>query len=193
MKHRVHLGMEKWSANTRNLPALKVGQHVNIQNQHGAGKIAKRWDRTGIVVEDLGFNKYRVRVDGSGRVTDRNRQFLRLFKPAKSTFLPGPTPFTQQPAPAAGHDLVGEPPADPEQVPDAPMTNPQDTAAPQDTQVPTPAMSPQPQTLPTPAMSSQPQTLDTTPTPQSPSTVRETSGPPSPVRRSSRVREGFKN
>ena len=88
MKHRVHLGMEKWSVNTRNLPALKVGQHVNIQNQHGAGKIAKRWDRTGIVVEDLGFNKYRVRVDGSGRVTDRNRQFLRLFKPAKQLSYP---------------------------------------------------------------------------------------------------------
>ena len=105
--------MEKWSANTRNLPPLKVGQHVNIQNQHGAGKIAKRWDRTGIVVEDLGFNKYRVRVDGSGRVTDRNRQFLRFFRPAKSTFLPGPTPFTQQPAPGADHD--------PEQVPDASM------------------------------------------------------------------------
>ena len=48
MKHRVHLGMEKWSAQTKELPALKVGQHVNIQNQHGAGKVAKRWDRTGI-------------------------------------------------------------------------------------------------------------------------------------------------
>ena len=48
MKHRVNLGMEKWSANTRNLPALKVGQHVNIQNQHWAGKIAKRWGSTNI-------------------------------------------------------------------------------------------------------------------------------------------------
>ena len=217
MKHRVHLGMEKWSANTRNLPALKVGQHVNIQNQHGAGKIAKRWDRTGIVVEDLGFNKYRVRVDGSGRVTDRNRQFLRLFKPAKSTFLPGPTPFTHkdpQPAPGAGHVPVGEPPVDPEHVPDAPMTNPLDTAAPQDTQMPNQRLATLPVQpsrshhddwtgaglragwgaggeycpVPTPAMSSGPQTLDTTPTPSSPSTARETSRPPSPVRRSSRVR-----
>ena len=32
MKHRVHLGMERWSAQTKELPALKVGQHVNIQN-----------------------------------------------------------------------------------------------------------------------------------------------------------------
>ena len=54
-----------------------IGQKVLIQNQHGAGKIAKRWDRTGQVIEDMGHNKYRVRVDGSGRVSDRNRQFLR--------------------------------------------------------------------------------------------------------------------
>ena len=202
MKHRVHLGMEKWSANTRNLPGLKVGQHVNIQNQHGAGKIAKRWDRTGIVVEDLGFNKYRVRVDGSGRVTDRNRQFLRLFKPAKSTFLPGPAPFTHnkdpQPAPGAGHVPVGEPLADPEQVPDAPMTDLLDTAS-------RPSRSQhddwtgagsragwgtggEDSPAPTPATGSQPQTLGTAlPTP-SPSTERKTPIPTSPTRRSSRAR-----
>ena len=58
-----------------------VGQKGLIQNQHGAGKIAKKWDRTGQVVEDLGYNKYRVRVDGSGRVSDRNRQFLRQTRP----------------------------------------------------------------------------------------------------------------
>ena len=97
LKHRVHLGMEKWSVN----------------------KITKRWDRTGIVVEDPGFNKYRVRVDGSRRVTDKNRQFLRLFKMAKSTSLSGPTLFTHimnvtQPAPRAGHVPVGDPSVDPE-------------------------------------------------------------------------------
>ena len=84
------------------------------------------------MVEDLGFNKYRVRVDGSGRVTDRNRLFLRLFKLAKSTFLPGPAPFTNdkdpQPLPGAGHVPVDEPLADPEQVPDALMTDLLDTA-----------------------------------------------------------------
>merc|ERR1712030_268590 len=89
-----HLGMERWSAQTKGLSALKVGQHVTIQNQRGAGKIAKRWDRTGVVVDDLGHNKYRVRTDGSGRVTDRNRQFLRLFKPATFTYSPGKLTLT---------------------------------------------------------------------------------------------------
>ena len=82
LRHRMHMGQERWSQHTKDLAGLQVGQHVSVQNQAGAGKIAKQWDRTGVVVEDLGHRKYRVRVDGSGRLTDRNRQFLREFKPA---------------------------------------------------------------------------------------------------------------
>ena len=81
LRHRLHLGQEHWTQHTKDLPGLQVGQHVSVQNQTGAGKIAKKWDRTGIVVEDLGNRKYRIRVDGSGRLTDRNRQFLCQFKP----------------------------------------------------------------------------------------------------------------
>ena len=154
------------------------------------------------MVEDLGFNKYRVRVDSSGRVTDRNRQFLRIFQPAKSTFLPGPAPFTHnkdpQPTPGADHVPVGEPLVDPEQVPDAPMTDPLDTAS-------RPSRSQhedltgagsragwgtggEDSPAPTPATGSQPQTLGTAlPTP-SPSTERKTPIPTSPTRRSSRAR-----
>merc|ERR1712030_60581 len=116
-----HLGMERWSAQSKGMSALKVGQHVTIQNQRGAGKIAKRWDRTGVVVEDLGHNKYRVRIDGSGRVTDRNRQFLRLFKPATFTYSPGITKTTPE---AVSHPLVadGEFRVDPQvAVPEAPL------------------------------------------------------------------------
>ena len=54
--------------------------------------MAKRWDRTGTVIEDKGLNKYSIRIDGSGRVTDRNRQFLRGFKPATNSTFNGPTP-----------------------------------------------------------------------------------------------------
>ena len=116
--------MERWSAQTKGLPALKVGQHVNIQNQRGTGKIAKRWDRTGVVVEDLGHNKYRVRIDGSGRVTDRNRQFLRLFKPATFTYSPGITQTTQaaESQPLVGDGHGGHPDGVPE-VPNAPVGN----------------------------------------------------------------------
>ena len=51
----------------------------------------QKWDKSGLVIESLGFNKYRVRIDGSGRITDRNRQFLKKFTPVTPTS-PGPSP-----------------------------------------------------------------------------------------------------
>ena len=84
---------ERWSANTRDLKPLQPGIRVMLQNQHGAGKIAKKWDRTGLVLENLGYNKYRIKVDGSGHVTDRNRQYLRQFT-AVTNSQPGPRPET---------------------------------------------------------------------------------------------------
>ena len=94
MAHRVHLGRERWEAHTRNLSPLQLGQNVAVQNQQATGKAGKRWDRTGTVIEDLGHHKYRIKIDGSGRVTDRNRRFLRSFKPAVSKSFPGPSPTT---------------------------------------------------------------------------------------------------
>ena len=82
LRQKVIKDGERWEEHTKPLPPLKHGQHVFIQNQKGAGKQAKRWDKTGIVVEDSGHDKYMVRVDGSGRIVNRNRQYLRNFKPA---------------------------------------------------------------------------------------------------------------
>ena len=98
MRKRIMKGTEKWTEHTRDLPALNPGTRVLIQNQYGAGKAAKRWDRSGLVIENLGFNKYRVKIDGSGRVTDRNRQFLKQFTPV-TPGMPGPTPNTVNPTP----------------------------------------------------------------------------------------------
>ena len=39
--------------------------------------MAKRWDRTGIIIEDNGHDKYSVKIDCTGTITHRNRQFLR--------------------------------------------------------------------------------------------------------------------
>ena len=48
---------------------------MSIQNQ--TGKRPTKWDRSGIVVEVRDFDKYIVKVDGSGRLTLRNRRFLK--------------------------------------------------------------------------------------------------------------------
>ena len=37
--------------------------------------------RSGVVCEDMGHNSYLVRMDGSGRVSKRNRRFLRVIRP----------------------------------------------------------------------------------------------------------------
>lgn len=63
---------------TRQMPPLDVGDKVLVQNQTGPHE--KRWDRTGTVVEAKSHNQYRVKVDGSGRLTLRNRQFLKRIQ-----------------------------------------------------------------------------------------------------------------
>ena len=59
--------MKKLSEHTKELPDLSVGDHVMIQNQ--LGNNPKRWEKRGVVVEVLPYRQYRVRVDGSRRIT----------------------------------------------------------------------------------------------------------------------------
>ena len=72
---------EQLSEHTRRLPPLKVGDQVRIQNQ--LGPHPKKWDKTGSVIKVRQFDQYALRVDGSGHVTIRNRQFLRKFTPVQ--------------------------------------------------------------------------------------------------------------
>lgn len=83
----------------RPLAPLQVGDKVFLQNQMGNNP--KRWDRSGIVMESLGHDSYTVKVDGSGRVTKRNRKFLRRFDPASSEIL-GAVPM------APSHGITNE-------------------------------------------------------------------------------------
>jgi len=66
---------DKWSEHTKPLDPLRVGDHVLIQNQ--TGNHPKRWDKRGVVASCEGFDQYIVVVDGSRRLTGRNRKFLR--------------------------------------------------------------------------------------------------------------------
>ena len=103
MRKRVSLGGERWSEHTRPLAPLEVAKQVFVQNQRGAGKSAKRWDRAGTVVEDKGFDKYSVKIDGSGRISDRNRRYLRFFKPDSPTLrAPKLVPFHSAQVPGDG-------------------------------------------------------------------------------------------
>ena len=59
----------------RDLPNLEVGDMVQIQNQRGNNP--KRWNKSGKIIEKLDFDQYLIKVDGGGRITRRNRRFLR--------------------------------------------------------------------------------------------------------------------
>ena len=75
LARRHQLREEALSEHTRKLPILDKGDVVQVQNQ--TGPKANKWMLSGIVVEVLDNNHYRVKMDGSGRVSLRNGQFLK--------------------------------------------------------------------------------------------------------------------
>ena len=75
LKARLGTQVDRLDARGRDLPPLQIGDRCRIQNQYG--NHPGKWDRTGQVVQAKGHDQYVVRVDGSGRVTIRNRKFLR--------------------------------------------------------------------------------------------------------------------
>ena len=77
---RRHAKREKdLQEHTKILKPLRVGQVVMVQNQ--VGNSPTRWDKSGIVVELLDFDRYKIKLDGSGRISIRNRRFLKPIKP----------------------------------------------------------------------------------------------------------------
>ena len=77
---------ESLNEHAKQLKPLLVGQTVYIQDQ--AGNNPKRWNKSGTIVEALPFDSYIVRVDGSRKVTKRNRKFLRAYTPFKKVESP---------------------------------------------------------------------------------------------------------
>ena len=79
LKTRYVKTLESLQEHTRNLPPLTIGDSVMIQNQ--SGRFPTRWDRSGRVVEVKEHDQYVVKVSGTGRLTLRNRRFLRKYEP----------------------------------------------------------------------------------------------------------------
>ena len=75
--------MEKLAIGTKALPKLDVGDNVLVQNQ--IGNHPSKWHITGVVVEAKEHDQYVIRIDGSGRMTLRNRKFLRKITPYSNT------------------------------------------------------------------------------------------------------------
>ena len=101
-------------------PPLIPGDRVLVQNQ--AGVKPNRWDRTGTIVEVKPHDQHVVRVDGSGRLTLRNKQFLRKVVPIFGPALPPDVPTSSSPvtrtAPTSSPAPSGPP------IPMAPVSPP---------------------------------------------------------------------
>ena len=110
LARRHEVKQDELSRATKTLVPLEVGTVVRLQNQRGPHK--QRWDRSEVVIEVLLFSQYKVRVDGTGRVTLRNRVFLRRIIPyvTEAEVQPGDRMHTRldrgvyQPGVVAGDD-----------------------------------------------------------------------------------------
>ena len=79
LRTRYAKSAERLNRSSRDLPPMRPGDACFIQNQWG--KHPLKWERSGIIMEALPHNQYTVKVDGSGRLTIRNRKFIRRFSP----------------------------------------------------------------------------------------------------------------
>ena len=73
----------KLLSKSKQLKPLQVMDVVQVQNQRGAH--ANKWDLSGAIVEVQDYDSYLVRMDGTGRLTKRNRRFLRKIIPYTQT------------------------------------------------------------------------------------------------------------
>ena len=79
IRSRMVLNCERLERGSREQSPLCVGDFVYIQNQ-GSSTRSTKWDREGVVVAVGKNDQYLVKVSGSGRLTLRNRRFLRKFE-----------------------------------------------------------------------------------------------------------------
>jgi hypothetical protein len=75
LANKSEMDNQRWSHRTKDLDDLEVGTAVAIQNQTGPNPT--KWDKTGVVLENKPNSKVMIKVDGSRRVTLRNRRFVR--------------------------------------------------------------------------------------------------------------------
>ena len=78
MRKRALQNMENLDISTRRLPRLDFHDVVQIQNQ--VGSKPTKWNATDVIVEVKSHDQYLVKIHDSGRLTLRNRKFLKKIQ-----------------------------------------------------------------------------------------------------------------
>ena len=86
MAKRLDADGERLARHTKTYRELPVGTAVSVQNQTGLAP--KKWDKTGVIMENMPHSKVLVKMDGSRRVTVRNRRFVREIISSHRSQLP---------------------------------------------------------------------------------------------------------
>ena len=63
---------------TRKMPPLAVGDKVLVKNQ--TGRAPNKWDKSSVIIECKPYDQANVMMDGSRKVSLRNRQFVRKIE-----------------------------------------------------------------------------------------------------------------
>ena len=75
---------EELERGSRELEPLREGNKVLIQNQNKDTGRPNKWDRQGTIIAIKDNDQCLIKVDGSGRLTLRNRRFLRKLETGQS-------------------------------------------------------------------------------------------------------------
>ena len=98
--------LEQYTKKQKQIP---IGGAVAVQNQ--TGRFPKKWDKTGVVLENMDHDKVLVRMDGSRRLTTRNRRFVRqILSPPDLPNLDVPSAHVQRHSPSPVVDGVDKVP-----------------------------------------------------------------------------------
>ena len=104
LRARYLKGVEKSQEGTKSKTALVPGETVLMQNQTGQSPL--KWCSMGTVVEAGSHDQYIVKLHGSGRLTRRNRKFLKKYEVKPYVFCDQGQPATPA-APVATQDTAG--------------------------------------------------------------------------------------
>ena len=173
LRTRLTRTTESLTSHSKPLRPLTIGERAFIQNQRGTHPT--KWDPPGTVVESPGYDQYRVKLDGFGRLTLRYRRFLRAYTPATPS-IPQQTPAPSLPSGTVEHPSQPSPPS--------PPTRPQEAHQPSVTAPRvTPTDFPSPTDVPSPSITQGATPMDdppshTTPNTSSPSGTSTDTSPP---------------